>query len=300
MQNRLRMLMGATALLYFGPLLAGLTGMGWDAVPVFVALFALWLVVMRPAQWPRDAAAWDGATVVAAAAQVAVNALIVVGLFAAGRGIGGVAGYVPNISPLIPVGLSFLATPLSRLIWDPRKGEAMEHLIDDAIRQIERPGSKGPLTVGPGDAMVETLLDLPEDADPDLTAEALDAALRGREGTIRLSLLEDALDRLEPERLALRKALILWATDPVLAPRGEVQGGPVTAFMTAGLRPDLLQLFASRGLELLRRTPAMAAAFPMARDVEQTIDASQPPDLRDLLGRLAERLREFEQSGARD
>lgn len=300
MQNRLRMLMGATAFLYFGPLLAGLTGMGWNAVPVFVALFALWLVVMRPAQWPRDPAAWKGATMVAAAAQVAVNALIVVGLFAAGRGIGGVAGYVPNISPLIPVGLSFLATPLSRLIWDPRKGEAMEHLIDDALRQIERPGSNGPLTVGPGDVMVETLLDLPEDADPALTAEALDAALRGREGTIRLSLLEDALDSIEPERLALRKALILWATDPALAPRLEVRGGPVTAFMTAGLRPDLLQLFAARGLELLRLTPTMAAAFPMASDVEQTIDASQPPALRDLLGKLAERLREFEQTGARD
>ena len=54
MQNRVRLLMGASALLYMGPLLAGLSGMGWAALPVFMALFALWLVVMRPAQWPRD------------------------------------------------------------------------------------------------------------------------------------------------------------------------------------------------------------------------------------------------------
>lgn len=298
MQTKLRLVMAASALLYFGPLLAGLTGMGWNAVPVFIALFALWLVVMRPAQWPRDLAAWTAETALAATAQVAVNALIVVVLFAAGRGLGGVAGFVPNIPPFIPVGLSFLATPLSRLVWDPVKGEAMDQLLDDALRQIKDPGLQ-PLTVGPGDPMVDTLLDLPDDADPELTAEALDSALRGREGTIRLSLIEDALEFSEPERLGLRHGLILWATDPARNPNEEVRGGPSTAFSLAGLRPDLLMAFATRGLDLLRKTPAMISAFPESRDVEMTIDASQPPALQRALSALANQIRSAEERGLR-
>lgn len=293
MQMRLRLLMGATALLYFGPLLAGLTGMGWNAVPVFIALFALWLVIMRPAQWPRDLSLWSGETVVAAFAQVAVNALIVIALFAAGRGIGAVAGFVPNIPPLIPVALSFLATPLSRLVWDPVKGEAMDQFLDDALRQINDP-SFHPLTVGPGDPMVETLLDLPDDADPTLTAEALEAALRGREGTIRLSLIEDALEYTEPERIALRHGLILWATDPARKLNDEVRGGLTTAFSLAGLRPDLLMAFATRGLDLLRQSPGMTPAFPGAAEIEMTIDKSQPPAVQKALSALADRIRSLE------
>lgn len=290
MQNRLRLLMGATALLYFGPLLAGLTDMGWDAVPVFIALFALWLVVMRPAQWPRDLARWTGQTALAAAAQVAVNALIVIGLFAIGRGIGGVAGFVPNIPPLVPVGLSFLATPLSRLIWNPTRGEALDRLMDDAIQQISHPDYR-PLAAGPGDAMVETLLDLPADADPHLTAEALDAALRGREGAIRLSMLEDALDHLEPDRRALRLGLILWATDPARNHDDGLRNAPFSAFLLAGLRDDMLLLFATRGADLLRRHPACAADFPEASDVEMAIDAGQPADVQRALSDLAALLR---------
>jgi hypothetical protein len=49
MHNKLRLLMGTTALLYLGPLLAGLRGFGWPVVPVFAAIFVLWLIVLRPA-----------------------------------------------------------------------------------------------------------------------------------------------------------------------------------------------------------------------------------------------------------
>ena len=53
MRSRLRLLMGATALLYLGPVLAGLGGFGWSVVPVFTAIFLLWLIVLRPHQWPQ-------------------------------------------------------------------------------------------------------------------------------------------------------------------------------------------------------------------------------------------------------
>jgi len=39
---RIRMLMAATALLYLGPLLAGLAGFGWPMVYAFATIFTLW------------------------------------------------------------------------------------------------------------------------------------------------------------------------------------------------------------------------------------------------------------------
>ncbi|MEF3048617.1 hypothetical protein [Pseudotabrizicola sp. L79] len=295
MQNRLRLLMGASALLYFGPLLAGLIGLGWNAAPVFIALFALWLVVMRPAQWPRDLSDWTGETVLAAMAQLAVNTLLVLILFATGRGLGGVAGFVPNLPAVLPVGLAFLATPLSRLIWNPQHGDATHQLMQDALRQIHDPAFH-PLTGGPRDVMVDTLLGLPEGADPDLTAQALDAALRGHQGGLRLSLLEAALEHAHPPRLALRQGLILWATDPARTPGGDLHGGPATAFSLAGLRPDLLALFATRGLAALHQTPALAADFPQSRDIEITIDDSQPPQVQQALAALAHHMKQAEQA----
>ena len=89
--DRVTLLMGATALLYLGPLLAGLGASGWPWVYGFVAVFVLWLIVMRPRDWPRSATNWQDATVlVRAVTQIAVQILLVALLFGIGRGIGGV------------------------------------------------------------------------------------------------------------------------------------------------------------------------------------------------------------------
>ena len=55
---RLRVLQIATACLYLGPLLAGLGGYGWRVVPVFAAIFLLWLIALRPQEWPQSRADW--------------------------------------------------------------------------------------------------------------------------------------------------------------------------------------------------------------------------------------------------
>lgn len=289
MQNRLRLLMGASALLYVGPLLAGLSGMGWAAVPVFMALFALWLVVMRPAQWPRNLALWSSETAVAAAAQLAVNALIVIVLFGIGRGIGGVAGFLPNIPPFLPVAISFLAVPLSRWAVNPVQATELDQMLDSALRQIDDPSAPGP-AAPKEDEMVAVLLSLPADSDPMLTADAVEAAMRGARANTRLSQLEAALDPLLPDRRALREAVILWSTD--LA-RHEGEGllrAQRVAFAVAGSDPVLLHLFAYRGAALLGQTPGLWPGFPDASEVSMAVDSTQPDNLQAGLNDLARAL----------
>ena len=281
MFGRRQLLMAASLLLYLGPLLAGMSGMGWTAVPVFVFLFALWLVVMRPAQWPRDLSLWTGQIVVAAAAQLAVNILIVVFLFAVGRGLSGLEGLRLHLSPLIPVALSFMATPLSRLVSDP--AEPTAHA--PAIRQPEAAHSSQP--ANGTDEMVRVLLDLPPDADPMLTADALDVALQAPEGAARLRDLEALIDPMDSDRRSLREAIILWATDPRWAEADVLPGAAESAFSFAGNDPVLLHLFAHRALDLIRARPGLWTSFPDAIDVISRIEASSPENLQMALSALA-------------
>ncbi len=285
MQNRVRLLMGASALLYMGPLLAGLSGMGWAALPVFMALFALWLVVMRPAQWPRDLSVWTSETAVAAAAQLAVNALIVIALFGIGRGIGGVAGYLPFIPPFLPVALSFLAVPLSRWAANPATTATLDPVPETTQRQISDP----PNVALAADEMVAVLLSLPPDSDPMLTADAVDAAMKGPNANARLQELQAVLGGASSHR-ALREAVILWATDPARHPAEGLHSAQELAFTIAGADPVLLHLFAHRGGALLAQQPDLGAAFPKAVQIERSMNASQPENLRSSLSALAQAL----------
>ena len=120
MENRRRFMMLANALLYFGPLLAGLAGFGWGLVPVFTAIFMLWLIILQPYEFPINKGEWLSADAwVAVSARAAVQLLFVVVLFGIGRGIGGILGVMTGFSVFLPTAISFLSIPLARLIWDP-------------------------------------------------------------------------------------------------------------------------------------------------------------------------------------
>jgi hypothetical protein len=112
MLNRITLLRGATALLYFGPLLAGLSGAGWALVPIFAALFMLWLIFLRP-EMSRDRAGW------ALVERAAVQTLMVAVFFGIGRGIGGVAGVTLDLPSWTTVLVSVSAILLGRLIANP-------------------------------------------------------------------------------------------------------------------------------------------------------------------------------------
>jgi hypothetical protein len=114
--QRQRILMGLTALLYIGPLLAGLAGQSWVMVMAFVAVFLLWLAILRPGQWPRGRDEWrQPDRQMSVLTQSLVQVLLVLVLFVIGRGLGGILGVLPLFHPLMPLAVSFVALPFSRL-----------------------------------------------------------------------------------------------------------------------------------------------------------------------------------------
>jgi hypothetical protein len=289
-QARLRLLMAATALLYLGPLLAGLAGQGWRAVPPFVAVFLLWLVVMRPWAWPRSLAGWaDPKIRVGALAQLAVQTLLVVMCFAIGRGLGGVVGVLPLFHPFLPLALSFLSLPLSRLLWDPHKGREMDAFVDQALAGLQGAAAGGQALPDP-DPKVQALLDLPGDADLALVAARLDRLLGAEAAEARLEALGAALDRQHPPRPALRRAFVIWASDAARAEAGHPHGAMRQAFAAAGAEAALLRLFVDRALPVIARRPDLWPAFPEAADLSAAIHEDLPPDLNDDLEALADAL----------
>lgn len=120
MENRRRFMMLANALLYIGPLLAGLGGFGWGLIPLFTLIFVVWLIVLQPMEFPVNKAEWQQSDAwVAVAARASVQLLLVVVLFGIGRGIGGILGTMTGFSIMLPLAISFLSIPLARMIWDP-------------------------------------------------------------------------------------------------------------------------------------------------------------------------------------
>ena len=93
---------------------------------------------------------------------------------------------------------------------------------------------------GEPDPMLTALLDLPEDADPVLVADAIEAAMRAPGAAMRLSQLEDALDMVPDRWRGVRAGVILWATDLARDGEDEVHASQLTAFLAAGQDAELL------------------------------------------------------------
>ena len=123
MFNKITLLRGATALLYLGPLMAGLAGGGWALVPFFSLFFVLWLVFLRPELWsdtrPVNA---TGPAWLPLASRAAVQVFLVTIYFGTGRGLGGVLGFAESIPFWLPVVLSCGAILIGRLVWNPQAG----------------------------------------------------------------------------------------------------------------------------------------------------------------------------------
>ncbi|MGB8814455.1 MAG: hypothetical protein WCC57_14845 [Paracoccaceae bacterium] len=252
MQNRLRMLMGATALLYFGPLLAGLGNFGWAIVPVFAAIFVLWLVILRPQEWPRSMADWQRPeALVALAARGAVQLLLVAVCFGIGRGLGGVLGAMPPFPVMLPIAVSFLSIPLARLIWDPWKAAQIDTFAEGDLPPVE---NSNPIVgdTTPAHAMVDPLCNLPAD----VSEADLDAHLAAMAPHISHQALLEALVARASGDTASRsgqKALMIHATKPAVADVLQGAGAPTLAFQIAGQDDELLDLFARRCTDLIHQ-----------------------------------------------
>jgi hypothetical protein len=292
---RMRLLRGANALLYFGPLLAGMSGFGWGLVASFTAIFVVWLIVLRPEQWPGTAQEWQAPTAWLSALTIVLSQVVLVAmLFAVGRGVGAVAGFLPVVNPQLPLAISFLAIPLSRLLWDAREAADRGIFLDD-----EAEVANAPRAAAAAAASIVPLLNLPDDAPDKLVADEVGKVLTNQAAELRLRTLAAALARPDRSHSALRRALIVWASEPEIVAPGWVPNSMALAFAIADRNSDLLRVYTPRALALIAAFPDRVADFPSAqklRDVASgdldagpfsDLPAHLTRDLRDGLGALA-------------
>jgi hypothetical protein len=161
--NRLRLMNGATALLFLGPLMASLGGFGWRIVPVFVAVFLLWTLIVRPSTWPHRAADWARPDPpIRLLTRWVLQVLLVFVCFgiSIGRGLGGVFGILPLFPTLLPIAVSLLAIPLCRLISDPSKAGGIDRILDTALACINTAAADLPPDRSDARALASRLLTL--------------------------------------------------------------------------------------------------------------------------------------------
>ena len=292
MLTRMRLVKGAAALLYIGPLIAGLSGFGWGMVLSFTAIFVVWLMVLRPEQWPSTPGEWlTGQAWLAAAAQVLSQVLLVAVLFAIGRGMGGLADIgAVDIDPLLPLSVSFLAIPLCRMLWDAHEAASQGYYLDDEAESAH----SGNAASSAATAIIP-LLNLPDTHPDDSVAQAVAEVLDVPAADLRLNALTAALANPNRSHAALRRALMLWATEPEIVAPGTVAESMASAFDIANGNLDLLRLYVPRAMALIGAFPNRASDFPAPqrlRAVAEDLPASDLPDhlqadLRDGLRALA-------------
>lgn len=288
-------MMGATALLYLGPLLAGLGGHGWAVVPVFAAIFMLWLVIMRPQEFPRSLRDWQRPeALIAFAARGAVQLLLVLVCFGIGRGLGGVLGSLPPFPLMLPIAISFLAIPLARLIWDPRKAQAMDALLTDALAQIETGNAMGS-DFSYAEAVLAPLNGLSDDVAEAELQSHLDAIRALVDETMTFNVLMGQVET-GAASLSSQRALMLLASDGAALERmADLRDAPVKALQALRQDAALVARMAQRLVITLRQDPdvwpdcptpgflaELRASLPQAADslsaLEAEVIAQAPKD----------------------
>jgi hypothetical protein len=276
MLTRMRLVKGAAALLYFGPLIAGLCGFGWGMVAAFVAIFVVWLMVVRPEQWPATPSEWLTTDAwLATLAQVLSQVLLVSVLFAIGRGLGGLANIgTVSVDPLLPLSVSFISIPLCRMLWDSEEAASQGYYLDDEAESAYSENAAGHAATA-----IIPLLNLPDTAADADVARAVAATLDVPTADLRLNALTAALATPNRSHAALRRALVLWSTEPEIVAPGLVPGSMNSAFSIATGSLDLLRLYAPRAMALISAFPSRASDFPEPRHLRQVAEALPASDL---------------------
>lgn len=266
MLTRLRLLKGATALLYIGPLFAGLSGLGWGMVAPFVGIFVFWLVILRPEQWPATVQEWLTLPAwVATVAQILSQVLLVSVLLAIGRGIGAVADFLPMVNPIWPLAVSFLAIPLCRMLWDAREAADRGIFLDE-----EAEAAHSPRAAAEAAAAIVPLLNLPDGAPDAQVTQQVVRVMDTPGAALRLQALAAALASPNRSHAALRHALMLWASEPEHVAPGHVPHGMALAFAIAHRDGDLLRLYVPRALALISAFPDRVGDFPTPTQLRDT------------------------------
>lgn len=276
MLTRMRLVKGAAALLYFGPLIAGLCGFGWGMVAAFTGIFVVWLMVVRPEQWPSTPSEWRSSEAWLAALAQVLSQIVLVGiLFGIGRGIGGLANIgTVAVDPLLPLSVSFISIPLCRMLWDSHEAASQGYFLDDEAKLAHSDNAAGQAATA-----IIPLLNLPDTAPDEKAAQAVADVLDVPTADLRLDALTAALASPNRSHAALRRALVLWATEPEIVAPGHVHGSMANAFAIADQNLDLLRLYVPRAMALISAFPRRAEDFPPSKRLRQVADDLPPSDL---------------------
>lgn len=253
---RQSMVLAATALLYMGPLIAGLAGFGWPMIVEFTLILTLWLVVMRPVA----AGGWHNTGVIGMfLLRVALQAVVVSFCLAIGRGIGATMGALPLLPVWVPPLMSLLAVPLARIFLTPAPTDAEK--TDTDILADAKTATGGTVAAkhrAEADAMpwVKRLAQLPEAAREQDLMTLIAAALQEVPPLVLLGALSNTVEtqgQTQGQSQSLRRAFVMAVTDTDIAGKVLGQGLLSRAFDLAGEDTARLRLFAERCTRLLRQ-----------------------------------------------
>ena len=210
-------------------------GQGWVMVLAFAAVFLVWSMIIRPQLWPRSLSDLGRSEAfVALAALVTTQLLLVILLFAVARGIGGVLDLKPALPAYLPLALSFLAVPVSRLIWNPgvmARNVGFDPLLHDVAVATDDPAALA-------GEMLAQVMALPDDVAEDEVQNHLTAISAHLDPVLIRRTLGDAISAGMASRAGL-KALIVHATDPAISDLMSGSRYPAQAFAAAGRDAEL-------------------------------------------------------------
>ncbi len=279
MNLRDRAYFATSALVYSGPLYAGLSGHGITIVPAFAAIFMLWLYVVRPFDWPQTPEAWRTPRAIAWPLLVFSTQMVLVTFcIILGRGMAAVAGLHPPLPGLLPILISMLGVTTARLLQPPEAnyafrgpGQGLE--IGSGILDVSVPPMPGqPVDAAFVEGVLMHLSDLgPRQAPREAIAEVVSSVEKAGMGAPVLK----ALAASRGDTVVQAQAQAMLALSPIIA-RGVTGEGLIGKSITRALStwvPQVIEDTARDALALVEIMPSAAAEMPSATRLEAAAKA---------------------------
>jgi hypothetical protein len=299
MNLRDRAYFATSALVYSGPLYAGLSGAGVDIVPAFAAIFMLWLYVVRPFDWPQTVSGWLVPRAIAWPLLIfSVQMILVCFCIAVGRGMSELAGVHPPLPTILPILISMLGVSVARLLQPEGalylfRGPGTELAIGSGILDIGVP----PMPGQPADqAFVEGVLMHLADLGPQrATRDEIEAVILAVETSGMGEKVLKALANSRGDTVVQAQAQAALALRPMMA-RAVFGQGIIARSVNRALStwvPQVIEETARDALALLDFMPSAVAELPnsarLTAAANSVMGDSAVEALRELAARVAAR-----------
>lgn len=153
-----------------------------------------------------------------------------------------------------------------------REAASMGIFLDDEAEAAHAGNAAGDAATA-----VIPLLNLPDDAPDTKVTRAVTEVMNVATAELRLKALAAALANPDRSHAALRRELVLWASEPEVVAPGRVAQSMAQAFNIANGNQDLLRLYVPRALALVAAFPSRAEDFPDPDKLRAAADAKPEP-----------------------